>query len=374
MGRGETREENRLAFDARKRYSRTYYQLRPDFVHWIFVLLARKFVLAITSLLYVRTPSLQMASALLVVFFAYTMQVIYNPFMSPAKFPEVINEHERLAKEGDELHDGLRRDLRASMQMWRKSGHSNTMTAGAPKELTLQRAGEMLVQGAFDYNTLEATLLACALLVMLSGVMFEALADEDNRETEREGLAVLVVVIIGGSIVYFAFVVCAEIYNIVSVRNAKEAALEGKKDAFKKKQTSVSAGIGGSDGIRDVAGEYAEQPEINANDQQMNPMFLKMQKAKRQGDDPEAGGDVGGLEDGTVRAMIDAPDQGVWMVVREQYLAMSEQVKEMRMRVRDAEHDAAAGTNSGSTDAAAIAAASQGGKRKVRLGGSNRKG
>jgi len=118
MGRGETREENRLAFDMRKMYSRTYYQLRPDFVHWIFVLLARKFVLAITSLLYVRTPSLQMASALLVVFFAYTMQVIYNPFMSPAKFPEVINEHERLAKEGDSIHQGLRDDIRRMQNSW----------------------------------------------------------------------------------------------------------------------------------------------------------------------------------------------------------------------------------------------------------------
>jgi len=177
------------------------------------------------------------------------------------------------------------------------------MTSGAPKELTLQRAGEMLVQGAFDYNTLEATLLACALLVMLSGVMFEALADEDNRETEREGLAVLVVVIIGGSIVYFAFVVCAEIYNIVSVRNAKEAALEGKKDAFKK----GSAGAGTTPGLKIGAVPYSNgSDKVDPGDQHMNPMFITMGGQSKNGGAGGAAGDIeaDAVGEGTVRAMI----------------------------------------------------------------------
>ena len=341
MGKGETREENRIAYDARKMYSRTYYQLRPDFVHWIFVLLARKYVLAITSLLYVRTPSLQMSSALLVVFFAYTMQVMYSPFMSPARFPAVLHEHERLATEGNIAHKNMRSEIKSMMRHWRKGGHVNSMTSAAPKQLTLERAGQMLVEGAFDYNTLEATLLACALLVMLSGVMFEALADEDNRETEREGLAVLVVVIIGGSIVYFAFVVMAEIRNILTVRSVKEAALRGDSEAFSKAASSGATGGGKSKGSgasasREETGAYAaDGAMIKPEKQQVNPMFLKKKGAK----DTEGERDI--VEASAVRSMLLAPDQEMWNVLREQYLLMTEQTQQLRTRAREAEIEVA---------------------------------
>ena len=54
---------------------RLYYHFRPDYWFWIIIILVRKFMIALTSLMFNRNPAFQMAMALLTLFICYALQV-----------------------------------------------------------------------------------------------------------------------------------------------------------------------------------------------------------------------------------------------------------------------------------------------------------
>ena len=54
---------------------RLYYQYRPQYWFWVCVVLCRKFMIALTSLMFNKNPAFQLAMALLTLFICYTLQV-----------------------------------------------------------------------------------------------------------------------------------------------------------------------------------------------------------------------------------------------------------------------------------------------------------
>ena len=60
-GTGETRLTNPHCYDFRKRYSKLYYQFKPDQYYWILVVISRKFLIAVTSLLFRKNTSFQVS-------------------------------------------------------------------------------------------------------------------------------------------------------------------------------------------------------------------------------------------------------------------------------------------------------------------------
>ena len=62
-GVGSDRLTNPHAYDLRKRYSRSYYQFRPDNFFWILIILFRKFCIAATTILFNKNPAFQMVSS-----------------------------------------------------------------------------------------------------------------------------------------------------------------------------------------------------------------------------------------------------------------------------------------------------------------------
>ena len=67
-GIGRDRLTNPRAYDFRKRYHKLYYHFRPDRWFWIEVILARKFFIAFTALMFNKNPAFQLSVALLVMF------------------------------------------------------------------------------------------------------------------------------------------------------------------------------------------------------------------------------------------------------------------------------------------------------------------
>ena len=57
-------------------------------------------------------PAFQLAMALLVVFYAYVLQVSNSPYLCIPEAPRVLEEHERKAKSGSHLHARLNTVLR----------------------------------------------------------------------------------------------------------------------------------------------------------------------------------------------------------------------------------------------------------------------
>ncbi len=64
----------------------------------------------------------------------------------------------------------------------------------------------------FNHNTVEATLIFCACMVCLSGIMFESTKD-DGEDPGRQALAVMVIILIFASLGYFLFVFITEIMD-----------------------------------------------------------------------------------------------------------------------------------------------------------------
>jgi hypothetical protein len=85
-GVGDDKLSNPRAYTLRKRFSRVYYQFKPDCIFWVIAILLRKFCLAATYILFNRNANFQLASALLVIFVAYAAQMRCNPYMGPGDF------------------------------------------------------------------------------------------------------------------------------------------------------------------------------------------------------------------------------------------------------------------------------------------------
>lgn len=135
------------------------------------VIVGRKFCIAFCSLMFSRNPAFQLAMSLLVMFTAFTLQVKVEPYMSPAEMPLTLAHHEREAARGagKTVHWRIMNSIKE--QVIPKRPHKYD------RGISWQDAG-MLNQHAtlflVNYNTIEAVLLACAVLVNLAGIMFES--------------------------------------------------------------------------------------------------------------------------------------------------------------------------------------------------------
>ncbi|NDH69626.1 MAG: hypothetical protein EBY22_17375, partial [Gammaproteobacteria bacterium] len=101
------RFNNPHAYDIRKAFGKIYYQFKPNFFYWALVVLLRKFLIAITSVIFATNSSFQMAACLLILFLAYSAQSQFRPFMCYDDYSTVIDDHNALA-EYLPLHTKLR--------------------------------------------------------------------------------------------------------------------------------------------------------------------------------------------------------------------------------------------------------------------------
>jgi hypothetical protein len=156
-GVGNDRLSNPRAYDVRKQFRNIYYQFRPDYIFWALVIIARKFTLALTLIMFNRNSSFQLAAALLIMFCCYAAQVRTVPYMSPGDFEATIKDHERLAAEGSPVHVKLRAAIGKVEARGRKKVHRNVMTPDGKVDRSAVLG--MLSSWLFNYNTTEALLL-----------------------------------------------------------------------------------------------------------------------------------------------------------------------------------------------------------------------
>jgi hypothetical protein len=132
---GNVEAENKFAFFIRQRYSRMYYQFKPEKVGWIVVILWRKFMIVLIGGLLRHNPSFQLAIMMLVLFTCYILHVKNRPYMSSVERLLVIEEHKAKALAGDPVaiqiqkHIKKATDDRAAKN--RRSGLINTSSLGS---------------------------------------------------------------------------------------------------------------------------------------------------------------------------------------------------------------------------------------------------
>jgi len=325
---GDTRLSNPHAYDLRKRYHKVYYHFKPDYWFWILVILGRKFLIAVTSLLFVRNPAFQLSVALLVMFVSYALQVRFSPYMSMSEHNDVLRGHVRKAEEDPmSVHAALAQTIAGVMARGRKRTAQRTSWANP------RGAARATANFFFNYNTVESVLLFCAVLVNLAGVMFESgQLDSEHYESQRDFLTVATLLIIFFSIAYFLLVFFSELWETCKPKKMVDA------------KTAKKSASGG--GMSPVMEPTSADPEASTGTQ-MNPMFL-------------SGGSAAGGGDSRARALADiiagtVPDPASWELVKNAYKELETETKQLKRSLQTVESNGRAARPTTSAGAAASA-------------------
>ena len=136
---------------------------------------------------------------------------------------QVLEQHRAAAAKGDRIHQALSATLASVRRKWKREANTAHMDA------QLTRARAPVASFFWNYNTVEAVLLFCAVLVNLAGVMFQSgQLDQQGFEVQKGFVTWVIVLVIVISIVYFFIVLFSEIYLMVTVNSRKKKAADAK--------------------------------------------------------------------------------------------------------------------------------------------------
>jgi hypothetical protein len=239
-------------------------------------------------------------------------QVRFRPYMSPGDTEAVLATHEQKALKGG-AHTRIkfalqivaqvracrvrprragaldscmrhRRQCARDLQSDRKRAHKVSWGAASAGE---GKRGRQVALFFFNYNTVEAFFLACAILVNLAGVMFQSdylsTGTRGSASIETTGTTWGTMIIVIFSICYF--------FVIVFVELAQAFAFNPCARCAKRQQAKLAAKAARQAAVKDAGDDVQYDPAAAALDSAstsvaMNPMFQK--KGVTEG--PAAGG------------------------------------------------------------------------------------
>lgn len=311
----------------RKRFSRIYYQFKPDNFMWIEAILARKFCIAATYILFNKNAAFQLAAALLVLFLAYAAQVRTNPYMGPANFEDVLREHVQ-ASYTSAVHARLRATIASIESRGRKRAHRNVLRGDGKVD-----AGALLgllTSWLFDYNTVESTMIFAAAIICLMGIMFSAQAQAASYySAAREALTGVVLTVAIVSILYLVSVIVMEIY-ILYTEDQRRKALAKKAAAGKGKGDDEKGGSGKALTRRPSARRGDGGKDFVAGDvnNAMNPMFMTAGGASASvATDTNAAAEA-------IRSMVNPPPTvELWQVYKDTFLQLRGRLEDLKTQL-----------------------------------------
>ena len=298
-------------YEFRKMAEKLYRNFKPGKWYWQVVIILRKFAIAVTSLLFRRTPSYQMALIVLVLFFSYAAQVRQRPYMSMSEYRAEVLYHERKVIEGDKRHMMLNEDIKGVKRRNKKRGQKQTMDSIRAHSVKGGAAAYIT-----NYNTVEMVLLLCAILIALGGVMFDSQRFADGKSSEgRIALTVIIAILIFTSMIYFVAVCVSEIMEAVAPerfeRTCKCCRAEKSTIELEVERGMLKAGLD------DAANSGTA----------INPLVLKKQTTESL--DEETLSMLNSiLQSGKV------PTNQHWQAIRRHVLGMRESVDELNLEMR----------------------------------------
>eukprot|EP01138_Halocafeteria_seosinensis_P004698 gb/GECG01004804.1/.p1 GENE.gb/GECG01004804.1/~~gb/GECG01004804.1/.p1 ORF type:complete len:2888 (+),score=298.40 gb/GECG01004804.1/:1-8664(+) len=205
----------------RRRFQRLYHLFKPGKWYWVMFILMRKFLIALTALMFRSSPIYQLAMTLLVIFVSFVLQTRNQPYMASKDFSEIVRHHAKKVKEGDPMHMQIQSVIDATKAQNLKEAHKSygweAQQARMQSKRDDYRVSLRVIHYLTDFNTVEAILLSCAILVNLFGIMFlSSRFDEESMKHYRqdfETLGILAMLVVCFSVVYFIFVFIFEMLS-----------------------------------------------------------------------------------------------------------------------------------------------------------------
>jgi hypothetical protein len=204
-GVGDDRLTNPQAFTLRMTYGRQYFQFKPDVYYWILAVILRKFFISITAVVFSKNSSFQMAACLLIMFLAYSAQMMVRPYLSPGEYESVLKSHADSAF-SNVVHARLRSQIANIETRGKKRVRKNLLNFEGRVDRTAVLG--VLMGWFFNYNTVEQIMIFCAVIVCLMGIMYQANQASSFYPGALDGVtAVVMITIIFGIVYYFTVVV-----------------------------------------------------------------------------------------------------------------------------------------------------------------------
>jgi hypothetical protein len=193
------RSKVKNTYDIRKKYHKLYYHFKPGKVYWMLVILIRKLLICIFSLVFRANVAFLLSCVLMVLFFNYVLQIKNKPYMSTVERDEVKLIHRMKAQHAEELLNNINamesiipREARLHYELSRsikylkdkinskqkiQSKRSSIKTFSDALEVTRLNAErnkkeERLKNYYFDYNTVEQVLIMCSIVLSLVASKF----------------------------------------------------------------------------------------------------------------------------------------------------------------------------------------------------------
>jgi len=223
-------------FAFRKRYSKLYKNYKPEKWYWVIVILVKKLGLCFTALMFKRNPMFQLSVAVMILFWATTMQLNHRPFMSMIERSQIVDE-------------ASKRDFQRGEKLVRKMNAFGGDAADIEKlqnQLKMEETAQKQISYALklsakyfvNYNDVESVFLVASIFVCLSGVMFgSGYFTPSHRKSQESAMCSAVVCVVAFSFIYYCYVIGMEItgqkkYNL-AINKAKWQSFK-KKAAFHK--------------------------------------------------------------------------------------------------------------------------------------------
>jgi hypothetical protein len=306
-GTGDDRLTNPNAFELRMTYGRQYFQFKPDQYFWILAVILRKFFISVTAVVFSKNSSFQMAACLLVMFLAYSAQVMVRPYLSAAEFDDVLKAHLECSYTSS-VHARLRAQIAQIESRGKKKVRKNLLSFDG----TVDRSAILgvLTGWFFNYNTIEQIMIFCGVIVCLMGIMYQANTTSVFYPGALDGVTAVVMITIIFAIFYYFTVVITEmviLYNEDHNRKIAERTKSRKGIEKVKKSSHHSGRLVSADG------------EINTGrmDAMVNPLFL----SQSENSFPSNGG-TGSDSGSAIAQMSSPPPIELWDVFRQEYLEM----------------------------------------------------
>ena len=284
-GVGDDRLSNPHALDLRLTWGRTYYQFKPDYPLWALAIIARKFCIALTSIIFNRSVNFQMAACLLIMFLAYAAQVQTRPYMSPGDADAVVRSNEARATDGDLQQQRLRANIAGIISRGRKTARKNVLAPSG--RINANALAAAVRDYAFNFNTVEATMIFCIVIVCLMALMYQSSAGTAYNTAAQTSITWVLMCTVVFAIVYFVAALAVEVANTQVC--SKPAAAAAKRLTAPQLNVAPSGPV----------------------DSQMNPLFLN-----------KDGSAALGSQESLVASLLaqeDAPAKDMWRVFRAEF-------------------------------------------------------
>lgn len=210
-------------YEFRMRFSRLYYQYKPTCYWWIVVIVVRKFAICFAGVALRSSATFQLCFALVVMFSAFVLQVIYHPFLGIRERGNLLREENTKNMQ----HESKRlRAMLVVQQLMDKDINSDDPAFQVQRDQqekirsldTEREAIDNIINHKHRWwnneNNIELTLLACSVLVPLAGIMFNSrYLEREGTESTKSLITYTVIVVVVSSVFYFIAVFSHAIFH-----------------------------------------------------------------------------------------------------------------------------------------------------------------